>query len=975
MAFRRYCRHRFAALVLWVGVGLIAGPGPLAHAAVDTGGQAPRNAAERAFRTAGKLLIRMPTVMPRDTAGLAILFTPQTLATHELYLVNPDKPTETLRVGKSSGLRREGELLVTPGNMALFLDGRLMSVALAGWETYWVTSERALPRIRQVKPPPLDFTDGFMRDKLADETCRIAGGKAALLQRGGGMATTDEERGDATFGRAVNPFSVHLSRHGTLSYDPPGEGLRGDFLAEACFYFGVPVTSKVVDVNALPLDTDMLVAAGGGQGAQVAFGWVGRRREFVLMMRAGTGDGAADWTTLKRWDAARPPLTNWMRLGLSVERGSRVGGWLDGAKLLEAKLDWRVAGPVRVMAGAGLAECDDVRIRSLPLPAATGTPYYVQSRQFAGKAIREERRDPKQFRQWAESASAFLHHRWVNPDRKGSMSATTTALPLIGDFEYEALSAAEQAGKLPDGTYSFRFLKSDLDAAVHVRSLDSLVELDAIRKGGRWAFRAGGRPRSLERLRLARLAAQDNRVCVWDGDGWLPLSEPAPQPLHLAVCRVFPRPLPLLTPSDFHQRISCGSLVNEFFEEAPTDWIWVDGTFRMAARWACENLWNFMAGGSTEQPMLTSKRRFSGDQIHEAYMSLRPMLPWDAGDTSFDFDPVEDKRNKHAIHNANKGWYSRRDLNFSFCMDGVDPLSGYSVIFGGDDNRHTLLLRRGRIVATTTDSDFLFPTAKNFLVVHWFWVRYLVRREGNRLRISINDKVAFDYTDPEPLEGGHLAFWSVRNGFVLSRVSSMAEETSYDAHSLYVPNQLDAGPWTALKRDRVAVARSPRSIRRWRATNLRGGGFFAVRHTPAEPVDLARYPVLELPLELGDAKVNLHLQVDGRSCLLPLSQPDCDSLKALLTPPNETGECFRLSDLDDHKLAQLRLAAARPRNGVLRVNLLEQLARRGHPSRTPRLESLTLGNAANPGYILAGGGGNAAGSWYEAGTPSFVRER
>lgn len=955
-------------MLLVIGAALFG----TANAGADGAAQAPRNDAEAEFRKTGAMMIRMPTELEEDAAALSILFTPETLATHSLYLVDPESPASRFVVDRKSGLRGEGELLVTPSGMALFLDGARTSADLAGWETYWITAERALPKIRQVKPARLDFADAFMREKLADGPCRVVAGQAGLLQHGGGMPTSEQERSDAAFERAVNPFSVQMADRAVIAYDPPGNGLRGDFSMEGRFYFGVPVTGNVVDVNTLPLGTDMLLAASGPDGARVAFGWIGKSREFVLRTRAGD---AAEWVTRARWSEARPPVTSWMRLGLSVECGSRVVGFLDGQKLLEADLDWRVNGPVLIMSGRDPVECDDIRIRSLPLPPSAGTEYFVKSRQFAGKALKNNSADPKQFRQWAESAAAFLHHRWVKPDRSGSFSATTTALPLIGDFEYEALTTAEESGKLPEGNYSFRFLKADVAADVHGKSLENRVVLDATWKGGTWTLNAGDREFALDRLRLARRADQQHRVCVWHDEAWQPVSDPLPEPVHLAVCRVFDRPFALLTPSDFHQRVVCRNLVNEFFEEAPTDWSWVDGAFRMAARWACQNQWNFMAGGSTEQPTLVSKRTFRGNQTHEAYMSIRPMLPWDAGDESFDFDPVQDRRNGHPIHSANQGWYSRRDLNFSFCMDGTDPLSGYSVVFGGYDNRETMFLRKGQVIARTREIPLLFPKQSDFHVVHWFWVRFLVRREGDRLRVWINDRVAFDFTDPEPLEGGHIAFWSVRNGFVVSRVSSMADDIGYEPRSLYVGNEMDEeDPWVPLKRDRVAVSKAPGDPARRRITNLRGGGFFAVRYTPPQRIDLEKTPVLRLPLDLGTAKINLHVQVDGKAYLVPVGQPQCSEMKTILAPRFEKGECFRLRDFDSPRLRAVLMKQARPRNGIVYVNLLDELRRIGHTARRPRLECLTLGNSANPDYLLAGGGGNETGAWYEVGTPSFVKQ-
>ena len=41
--------------------------------------------------------------------------------------------------------------------------------------------------------------------------------------------------------------------------------------------------------------------------------------------------------------------------------------------------------------------------------------------------------------------------------------------------------------------------------------------------------------------------------------------------------------------------------------------------------------------------------------------------------------------------------------------------------------------------------------------------------------------------------GGHVGFWSVRNGFALARVTSSADRLGWDPHVLYVQAQGDLG--------------------------------------------------------------------------------------------------------------------------------------------------------------------------------------
>jgi hypothetical protein len=151
---------------------------------------------------------------------------------------------------------------------------------------------------------------------------------------------------------------------------------------------------------------------------------------------------------------------------------------------------------------------------------------------------------------------------------------------------------------------------------------------------------------------------------------------------------------------------------------------------------------------------MVSKQRFSGNQEHDYFMSLRPVYPWDAGDTTFDYDPEVDKADRFRRLRANNGWYTRRDLNFSFCTDGRDPLSGYTVMYGGNDNAGSWLLRRGRVVAENRDARFV--RREDLLAVHWEWWNFNVRFYGKRIVVTLNGEKLFDYTDPRPLSGGHV---------------------------------------------------------------------------------------------------------------------------------------------------------------------------------------------------------------------------
>jgi hypothetical protein len=424
-----------------------------------------------------------------------------------------------------------------------------------------------------------------------------------------------------------------------------------------------------------------------------------------------------------------------------------------------------------------------------------------------------------------------------------------------------------------------------------------------------------------------------------------------------------------LVSPEYH-RVRAANLVHDLFEKSPTDWSWIEGAFRMDCRWACQNQWNFMACGSTGVPMMVSKRTFQGDQIHEYYVSLRPVFPWDAGDPHFAYDPSTDAN--WTIFVANHGWYNRHDFNFSFCTDGRHPFSGYSILFGADDNTETRLLRGDTPVAATRLPTFLFPTAVNHGVIHWRWWKFTVRRFGADLHVLLNDTPLFQYTDPSPIAGGHAALWSVRNGFAVARMSSMADAIAWDPHVLYVENTSSSPVWRAMPHDSASLGYDA-ATGVTTAQHTIGTGSFALRWQPSVPVDLRRTPVMELPIAFDDSvAVNLHLAINGRSWVVRVNAPT-DGMKAVLTPEFERGECFQLPVMSPDRVAQVLLADAPPVNGVIRLDLLRCLEPRGVTGTPVALETLTVGNTSNTGYLLAGHGGtNPAGAVIRLGTPTFA---
>jgi len=949
----------------------------IAAAVLRRGASPPRPASpavEKRLKAESKKLIRVPYRLTEQAGAISVSFGPETLRTHELYL-RPASPETgdavfidsegkvvrgTERVATLSG---SGELLVSRSDVSLFVDGKPAATNLAGYDVLWASLHETKPKTAVTLYPRVAFTDSFMRRRLENDYWRVSGGNWGLNQHGGGMPTSEYEAHSSEVERAVNPFTVIGAGSGMLTC---GKNDWFNYHAQARFYFGVPKTGKIVDKQTVPTGTDMMILQGREGGQQVAFGWQGSSRTFVLLSRSGDGP----WRELSRWNGKRPPVTNWIKLGLAVAAGVRAEAYLDDRPILQANLTDTVSGPFHVMCGHEMIELDDVEAWSLPRPESTkGTPYFLQSKSFASKRDKKNS-DPEEFDQWARATDAFVRNATASGDSR--FAEIITSKPLMGDFFYESLPHSDEHGSLPEGDYRFTFYRKDPNDPFSMNQLKPAFSFEAVRKDDEWTVPGvkdpgTGKPVRCFTLRFARRAADGDRLTMSIGDVYHPCSEPLPGPLHASVIRVHSRGTWARYPSPNHHMFYCANLVNELFEQAPTDWSWIDGAFRMDMRWACQDQWNFMACGSTDVPFMVSKRTFGGDQEHDFFMSLRPMLPWDAGDTTFDYSPQNDPGFK--ILASHGSWYNRHNLNFSFCMNGRDPMSGYALVFGGHDNSRTMLLRKGKVIHQRADK--LFSRQESHHAVHWSWWNFHVRKYGNRIRVTLNDDLLFDFTDPEPLEGGHIGFWTVRNGFILARAVSTAADIQSEPDVLYV-DQDEGSDWVPLLRDSVKITASKGAGRTRVEANV-GAGSMGVRYTLEKPVDLAATPVLVLPMQIKDGThVNLHIQTDRRSYLLQLNAPSART-KALLAPEFEKGECFLIAEMGAWELHSSRLLGeAQIRGGELRFDLGKAIDGLGKQPADRQIACLTVGNTSNEDYLLAGNGGNNTGASYELGTPTFV---
>ena len=196
------------------------------------------------------------------------------------------------------------------------------------------------------------------------------------------------------------------------------------------------------------------------------------------------------------------------------------------------------------------------------------------------------------------------------------------------------------------------------------------------------------------------------------------------------------------------------------FHKAPTDWRAVAGTWEVTNRWACDPRWSFFAGERSDDKLVAmwNKRRFGADVTLEFAAGIR-------------HDP---KRGGSRYHYAS-------DINAVLCGDGADLRHGYNIVFGGWGNQHTRILRNGTTLAQT--QKVRFP--RNYSI-HRKWFYFKIQKRAGRLRYYVDNKLALECTDPQPLGSGRVALWTWNNELMVARV-----RISTDGEA---PRELPAGP-------------------------------------------------------------------------------------------------------------------------------------------------------------------------------------
>ncbi len=310
--------------------------------------------------------------------------------------------------------------------------------------------------------------------------------------------------------------------------------------------------------------------------------------------------------------------------------------------------------------------------------------------------------------------------------------------------------------------------------------------------------------------------------------------------------------------------VGCKGLLDEKFTGAPVAWWAHSGTWDVTQRWTCQPQWSFFGGHGSLTPTLWSKASFGGDFTVEGFLAT-PM------------DIVRSER-------------SPADLNVTVCGNGADVCTGYTFVFAGWGKKKNALYRNGEKIAEQPYRRDLWAN----IDVHQDWFHIRIERRGARLVVFVEGQKLFQYDDPEPLPGGHVAFWTYNGAIQLARVRVWYER----------PGPTDYAPTVAALRRAALVGLRPsappekseglsndferslgdfgiaskldgavallddgepfegkRCLKVWNATS---GGYFtlrAVRHR----FDAQKYPKLRFAYRLSPrVRVNLYAKINGR---------------------------------------------------------------------------------------------------------------
>ena len=424
-------------------------------------------------------------------------------------------------------------------------------------------------------------------------------------------------------------------------------------------------------------------------------------------------------------------------------------------------------------------------------------------------------------------------------------------------------------------------------------------------------------------------------------------------------------------------RVERDHVKDYLFERAPADWEGV-GTWEVTNRFACDPRWSHLNGRSFGLAALWNKYSFTGDYTVEFYAGMRM---------------------RQGEMREGVAWsYPRAgDINLSFCGDGRDVFSGYTMLLAAWDpwwsERYSKLCRQGDVV-TQTDQELIphlrasRPRARVIDLawdpggrpIHGAWYYVKMRRRSGRVEVFFDNTRVLSYEDRKPLPGGRIALWTQDNSIVVARAKVAYEKTPQAgarvmtaaearAHvppaprppAFRIGSETHPGVvsdfeghlcgWEPFRGDESALPSldsSTKSEGRYslKLTNMHAGGDFGVK-IPIPRMDLSRVTELSFDYRVPkSSKVNLYFKTEEEPYVLYFVRLNGESRShAAMVPVGDFA------------------AAADGRWRHARINLGDALKSAEPWRRQFVVSSMMFGNL-HEGYLNAGLGANPAGAVY-----------
>jgi hypothetical protein len=197
------------------------------------------------------------------------------------------------------------------------------------------------------------------------------------------------------------------------------------------------------------------------------------------------------------------------------------------------------------------------------------------------------------------------------------------------------------------------------------------------------------------------------------------------------------------------------------FADAPADWIVESGNWGINTRWPCGLEWSWFAGWSEKAARITNKHRFVGDLYLDLHVGPKIMQ---AARTSSSGGVSQAAILPQLLPPGERSRQDLSDLTIRICGQPGDPEAGYAFKAAGKDSPRTVLKKNGDVVAEAP--RLAMPT-----YMHQDWIDVVVRKSGGRIAVYCCGQPLMEYTDPDPLPGGHVSLGTFHNAMLIPRVT------------------------------------------------------------------------------------------------------------------------------------------------------------------------------------------------------------